>query len=70
MRRLQLAAGILVSAFCLWLSMRDVDPVAVWHVLRHANYLGFVGVVCATLAGTARFPMRWPTRTSPNATTW
>src|SRR5258706_7470167 len=59
MRRLQLAAGILVSAFCLWLSMRDVDPVAVWRVLRHANYLGFVGVVCTTLAGFWLRALRW-----------
>jgi hypothetical protein len=58
-RRIQLAAGIVVSAFCLWLSMRDVDPPAVWRVLRHANYLGFAAVVGTTLLGFWLRALRW-----------
>jgi len=58
-RRLQLIAGIVVSVFCLWLSMRDVDPVAVWHVLRRANYVGFMGVVATTLIGFWLRAVRW-----------
>lgn len=58
-RRLQLIAGLVISALCLWLSMRDVDPVAVWRVLRHANYVGFVGVVGTTLLGFWLRALRW-----------
>ena len=48
-RALQLAAGLVISAVCLWFSMRDVDPVAVGRVLRHANYAGFMAAVATTL---------------------
>jgi hypothetical protein len=58
-RGLQLAAGIVVSALCLWLSMRDVDPLAVWRVLRHANYAGFAAVVCTTLFAFWLRALRW-----------
>jgi uncharacterized protein (TIRG00374 family) len=58
-RRLQLAAGIVISAVCLWLSMRDVDPRAVWQVLQRANYLGFVAVVGTTLLGFWLRALRW-----------
>jgi hypothetical protein len=58
-RRLQVAAGIVISALCLWLSMRNVDPLAVWRVLRHANYLGFAVVVCTTLLAFWLRALRW-----------
>ncbi|TMQ73959.1 MAG: flippase-like domain-containing protein [Candidatus Eisenbacteria bacterium] len=58
-RALQLTAGIVVSAVCLWLSMRDVDPFAVWRVLRHANYLGFIGAVATTLFAFWVRALRW-----------
>src|SRR5262245_30664998 len=39
--------------------MRDVDPGAVWLALRHANYLGFVVAVAATLLGFWLRALRW-----------
>ena len=58
-RGLQLTIGILISALCLWFSMRDVDPSAVWRVLRHANYLGFAAAVCTTLIAFWLRALRW-----------
>ena len=58
-RRLQLAAGILISAVAVWFSMRDVDPSAVWQALRGANYVGFVAAVATTLAGFWIRALRW-----------
>ncbi len=58
-RKLQFAAGIVISVFALWLSMRDVDPVAVWHALRRASVPGFVVVVCTTLIGFWLRALRW-----------
>src|SRR5205085_6353573 len=40
-RWLQIGIGVAISAVCLWLSMRDVDPRAVGYALSKANYLGF-----------------------------
>jgi hypothetical protein len=58
-RRLQLVAGILISAVAVWFSMRDVDPSAVWQALRGANYLGFVAAVATTLLGFWLRALRW-----------
>ena len=58
-RSLQVAIGIAVSALALWFSMRDVDPAAVWRVLRHANYLGFAGAVGTTLIAFWLRALRW-----------
>ena len=58
-RALQLAAGIVISAVCLWFSMRDVDPVAVGRVLRHANYAGFMAAVATTLFAFWLRALRW-----------
>ena len=58
-RRLQLVAGLVISAVAVWFSMRDVDPAAVWHALRHANYLGFVAAVATTLVGFWLRALRW-----------
>lgn len=57
--RLQLAAGLIVSAVAIWFSMRDVDPAAVWQALRRANYQGFVVAVAATLLGFWLRALRW-----------
>ncbi len=57
--RLQLAAGILISAVAVWFSMRDVDPGAVWAALRGANYLGFLAAVATTLLGFWLRALRW-----------
>jgi glycosyltransferase 2 family protein len=58
-RRLQLAAGILISVVAVWFSMRDVNPSAVWQALRGANYLGFVAAVATTLVGFWIRALRW-----------
>ena len=58
-RRLQLGLGLAISAFCLWLSMRDVDPFAVGQALRRANYLGFALAVSTTIAGFWLRAVRW-----------
>ena len=58
-RRLQLIAGLIVSAVAVWFSMRDVDPAAVLYALRHANYLGFLVAVGATLLGFWLRALRW-----------
>ncbi|HYM81462.1 MAG TPA: lysylphosphatidylglycerol synthase transmembrane domain-containing protein [Candidatus Limnocylindria bacterium] len=58
-RRWKLLIGIAVSAFCVWLSMRDVDPRAVWIALGQANYLGFVALMITTLAGFWVRAVRW-----------
>lgn len=58
-RPLQIAAGIVISALCLWLSMRDVDPLAVWRALRQANYLGFAAVMGTTMLAFWLRALRW-----------
>jgi glycosyltransferase 2 family protein len=58
-KRLQLALGLIISAFCLWLSMRDVDPRAVAAALSHANYLGFAAAVATTILGFWLRAVRW-----------
>ncbi|MBI1797518.1 MAG: flippase-like domain-containing protein [Candidatus Eisenbacteria bacterium] len=59
MKRLQIVIGIAVSAVCLWLSMRDVDPRAVAMALSHANYLGFAAAVATTILGFWLRAVRW-----------
>ncbi len=58
-RRVRLALGIVISALCVWLSMRDVRPGEVLLALRHANYLGFAGVMATTLLGFWIRAVRW-----------
>ena len=58
-RRIQLAAGIVISAVAVWFSMRDVDPAAVWQALKGANYIGFVAAVATTLVGFWIRALRW-----------
>jgi len=58
-RKLQLAIGILISVVCVWVSMRDVDPHAVWDALKRANYLGFIAVLATTLFGFWIRAVRW-----------
>ncbi len=58
-RSLKLILGIAISAVCVWLSMRDVHVSEVWNALRHANYLGFVAVMAATLSGFWLRAIRW-----------
>jgi uncharacterized protein (TIRG00374 family) len=58
-RTLKLAVGIAVSAFCVWLSMRDVRPAEVWHALSQANYIGFAAVMASTLIGFWIRAVRW-----------
>lgn len=58
-RRLQLAAGIVISLVAVWFSMRDVDPAAVGHALRGANYVGFLAAVATTLIGFWIRAVRW-----------
>ena len=58
-RALKLSLGIVVSAVCVWLSMRDVKPAEVWHALSHANYFGFVAVMLTTIVGFWLRAVRW-----------
>ena len=58
-RLLQLLFGIAVSALCVWLSMKDVNPVEVLRSLRRANAAGFVAVMLVTLFGFWLRAVRW-----------
>jgi uncharacterized protein (TIRG00374 family) len=58
-RWLQIGIGVAISAVCLWLSMRDVDPRAVGYALSKANYLGFAAAVATTIAGFWLRAVRW-----------
>jgi len=58
-RTLKLAAGVLVSAVCVWWSMRDVRLAEVGHALRQANYFGFAAVMATTLIGFWIRAVRW-----------
>jgi len=57
--RLKIGVGVVVSALCVWLSMRDVRPAEVWHALRQANYLGFVAACVLTLLAFVLRAIRW-----------
>lgn len=58
-RLIKLLIGIGVSVFCIWLSMRDVEPRAVLHALGRANWLGFIGLMATTLVGFWIRAVRW-----------
>jgi uncharacterized protein (TIRG00374 family) len=58
-RTLKLALGILVSAGCVWWSMRDVRPGEVFRALGQANYVGFLAVMGTTLLGFWIRAVRW-----------
>jgi hypothetical protein len=58
-QRIQLAAGIVISAVAVWFSMRDVNPAAVWQALKGANYVGFLAAVATTLIGFWIRALRW-----------
>jgi uncharacterized protein (TIRG00374 family) len=58
-RTIRLGLGILISAVCVWLSMRDVRLAEVLHSLRKANYLGFVAVMMLTVGGFYLRAIRW-----------
>jgi glycosyltransferase 2 family protein len=55
----KVAAGIVISAACVWLSMRDVRPGEVLAALREANYLGFAFVTAMTLLAFFIRAVRW-----------
>lgn len=58
-RALKLAAGIAISALCVWISMRDVRLAEVWAALRRANYLGFLALMGLTVLGFWIRALRW-----------
>ena len=58
-RTLKLLLGLVVSAGCVWWSMRDVQPAEVWRALRQANYAGFGVVMGTTLLGFWIRAVRW-----------
>ena len=58
-RTLKVGAGVLISVFCVWLSMRDVRPAEVWGALRQANYAGFFLVMVLTLLAFLIRAIRW-----------
>lgn len=58
-RALQLTLGLVISAVCVWLSMKDMRIAEVWAALRQANYMGFVGVCMVTLFGFWLRAIRW-----------
>lgn len=58
-RAIQLAAGLAISAVCVWLSMREVDLARVTASLRNANYLGFVAVMVITIFAFWIRAIRW-----------
>lgn len=58
-RSLKFAIGIGVSVVAIWLAMKDVRPIEVWHALRQADYLGFVAVMALTLLGFWIRALRW-----------
>jgi len=58
-RTIKLTLGLVVSAVCVWLSMRDVKAGEVWQALSRANYLGFVAVMLTTIVGFWLRAVRW-----------
>lgn len=58
-RTIKFGVGILISAVCVWLSMREVKLDEMWHALRHANYFGFLGVMGITVFGFYLRAIRW-----------
>jgi uncharacterized protein (TIRG00374 family) len=58
-RIVKLLLTLAVSGVCIWISMKDVRLGEVLASLRHANYLGFVGVMVLTLLGFWVRAVRW-----------
>lgn len=58
-RALQLTLGLVISAVCVWLSMKDMRLAEVWAALREANYAGFGAVCVVTLFGFWLRAVRW-----------
>ncbi len=58
-RRIQLAVGIVISGFAVWLSMKDVRLSEVLRALAHANYAGFVAAMLLTIFGFWLRAVRW-----------
>lgn len=67
-RALKLTIGIAISAFCIWLSMRDVRPAEVWNALAQARPLGFVAVIGTSLLGFWIRAVRWRPLLPPERT--
>ena len=57
--RLQLALGLLLSAFLLWLSLRSLDPREIAGALARANWLWFVPICLLTLVSFWVRAIRW-----------
>jgi glycosyltransferase 2 family protein len=58
-RALQLAAALVVSAVCVWVSMKEVNLAEVGAALKNANYLGFAGVMAITIFAFWVRAVRW-----------
>jgi uncharacterized protein (TIRG00374 family) len=58
-RHLKLLIGIAISAFCVWVSMRDVHLAEVVAALRHSSPAGFVITMILTLLGFWIRAVRW-----------
>lgn len=58
-RRLKFAIGIAISLAAVWLAMKDVRPVEVWHALQQAHWTGFVLVMVLTIFGFWLRAFRW-----------
>jgi uncharacterized protein (TIRG00374 family) len=58
-RAIQMTVGIVISAVCVWLSMREVRLDEVWRVLKDANFMGFVLVMVITIFGFWLRAIRW-----------
>ena len=58
-RGLQLALGLVISAVCIWLSMKDMRIAEVWAALKQANYAGFAAVCLVTIFGFWLRAVRW-----------
>ncbi len=51
--------GVGLSAFLIWYTLRDVDPVAVWHQVQRANLWLLAGAVAIATFGFAVRAWRW-----------
>ncbi|HET7226297.1 MAG TPA: lysylphosphatidylglycerol synthase transmembrane domain-containing protein [Candidatus Eisenbacteria bacterium] len=58
-RAVKLLLGVVVSALCVWLSMREVNPREVFEVLRHSNGVLFAALMGLTLLGFWIRAVRW-----------
>ena len=58
-RRLLFALGFLISAVCVWWTLREVRPSEIVGALRHSRALGFVALMAITLMGFWVRAYRW-----------